>query len=98
MFLATNRSSMQLANTKTVRNIVNKIVGFGAQYTDKGVNNTRLLTWKGATVDSATIKEIQDLFTLAGFSNRIKVTQSAYDTMARNGGWHYLRINASYKK
>ena len=89
---------MQLANTQTVRNIVNNIVGFSATYTDKGANNTRLLTWKGVKADSATIKEIQDIFTLAGFSNRIKVTQSNYCSVGRSGGWTYIRINASYNK
>ena len=89
---------MQLANTKTVRKIVNSILGHSAAYTDRGANGTRLLAWQCGSVDAATVKHIQDIFTLAGFTNRIKVTQSEYNTLARGGGWTYLRINASFKE
>lgn len=90
-----------LANTQTIRNIVNNIVGDSAKYTDKGVNNTRLLTWDINYADKhALVKEIQDLFTLVGFTNRIKVTTSNYTGCMgfRSGGRTYLRINASYNK
>ena len=87
-----------LANTKTIRNIVNSIVGTSAKYTDKGVNNTRLLTWQLRALDTATLKEIQTIFALVGFTNRIKVTRSTYNAIAREGGYTYLRINASYNK
>jgi hypothetical protein len=90
-----------LANTQTIRNIVNNIVGDSAKYTDKGVNNTRLLTWDINYADKhVLVKEIQDLFTLVGFTNRIKVTTSNYTGCMgfRSGGRTYLRINASYNK
>jgi len=82
---------MQLANTTTVLNIVNYIVGTRARYADRGANNTRLLVW-GISKHNTNmyLKEVQDIFTLAGFTNRIKVTQSR--------GATYLRINASYNK
>jgi hypothetical protein len=92
---------MQLADTQAIRNIVNNIVGYSAKYTDKGVNNTRLLAWDINYADKhAIVKEIQDLFTLVGFSNRIKVTTSNYTGCMgfRSGGRTYLRINASYNK
>jgi len=87
---------MQLANTKTVLNIVNSIVGHSAKYADKGANNTRLLAWNISYTNNkeALVKEIRDLFTLAGLSNRIKVTTSTNNYK----GFTYLRINASYNK
>jgi len=89
---------MQLANTTTVLNIVNSIVGQRARYADKGVNNTRLLAWNISYTNNtkALEKEIRDLFALVGFTNRVKVT-----TSGRSGGYGsatYLRINASYNK
>ena len=88
-----------LANTKTILNIVNKIVGDSAKYADKGVNNTRLLAWYiNYAEKDALVKEIQDLFTLVGFTNRVKATTSAYKHNWREGGRTYLRINASYNK
>ena len=92
---------MQLADTQAIRNIVNNIVGDSAKYTDKGVNNTRLLAWDINYADKhAIVKEIQDLFTLVGFTNRVKVTTSNYTGCMgfRSGGRTYLRINASYNK
>ena len=92
---------MQLANTTTVLNIVNSIVGDSAKYADKGVNNTRLLAWDISCRDADTlVKEIQDLFTLVGFTNRVKATTSNYTGYStyRSGGRTYLRINASYNK
>ena len=91
---------MQLANTKTVLNIVNSIVGHSAKYADKGANNTRLLAWNISYTSNknALVKEIQDLFTLAGLSNRVKTTTSIYNRNNREGGRTYLRINASYNK
>ena len=90
-----------LADTQAIRNIVNNIVGDSAKYTDKGVNNTRLLAWDINYADKhALVKEIQDLFTLVGFTNRVKVTTSNYTGCMgfRSGGRTYLRINASYNK
>jgi hypothetical protein len=92
---------MQLANTQTVRNIVNYIVGTSARYTDRGTNNTRLLAWEISECNAnAYVKEIQEMFALAGFSNRIKVTNSAYTSLGsyRTGGQTWLRINASFIK
>jgi len=89
---------MQLANTTTVLNIVNKIVGQRARYADKGVNNTRLLAWNISYTNNtkALEKEIRDLFALVGFTNRVKVTTSGHS--GGYGGATYLRINASYNK
>lgn len=88
---------MQLANTTTVLNIVNSIVGDSAKYADKGVNNTRLLAWYINYADKdALVKEIKDLFKLVGFTNRVKATTSEHS--GGYGGRTYLRINASYNK
>lgn len=87
-----------LADTKTVRRIVNNIVGVSAKYTDKGANNTRLLAWDiGSTNANKIEKEVKDLFALAGFTNRVKVSTSVYCMYGRSGGNTFLRINASYK-
>jgi hypothetical protein len=84
---------MQLANTRTVLNIVNYIVNNSAKYADKGANNTRLLAWRISKQNANTyVKEVQDIFALAGFSNRITVTTSKYSSAT------FLRINASYSK
>jgi hypothetical protein len=83
---------MQLANTKQVLNIVNNIVNNSAIYADKGANNTRLLAWDISCCNGKYIKEVQDIFALAGFSNRIKVTTSKYSSRT------FLRINASFNK
>ena len=86
-----------LANTTTILNIVNKIVGDSAKYADKGVNNTRLLAWYiNYAEKDALVKELQDLFTLVGFTNRVKATTSEHSGGYR--GATYLRINASYNK
>jgi hypothetical protein len=89
-----------LAHTKLVRKMVNSIVGVSAKYTDKGANGTRLLAWNiGYTNANKIEKEVKDLFALAGFTNKVKVTTSertgcgTYST----GGNTFLRINASYK-
>jgi len=84
---------MQLANTKQVLNIVNNILNNSAIYADKGANNTRLLAWDISCCNAGKyIEEVQDIFTLAGFSNRIKVTTSKYSNRT------FLRINASFNK
>ena len=86
-----------LANTTTILNIVNSIVGDSAKYADKGINNTRLLAWDISYADKhALVKEIQDLFKLVGFTNRVKATTSEHS--GGYGGRTYLRINASYNK
>ena len=86
-----------LANTTTVLKIVNSIVGERARYADKGVNNTRLLAWDISYMDAnALVKQIQDLFVLVGFTNRVKATTSEHS--GGYGGRTYLRINASYNK
>jgi hypothetical protein len=87
-----------LADTKLVRKMVNTIVGVSAKYTDKGANNTRLLAWEiGSTNANKFEKEVKDLFALAGFTNKVKVTTSEIDSWNRSGGNTFLRINASYK-
>ena len=87
-----------LANTKTIRKIVNSIVGHSAKYTDRGINNTRLIAWNISYTSNkkALEKEIKDLFTLVGFTNRVKITTSGHS--GAYGGATYLRINASYNK
>ena len=88
-----------LANTKLVRKMVNTIVGVSAKYTDKGANNTRLLAWDISSTNANKIeKEVKDLFALAGFTNKVKVTTSVYCMYGRSGGNTFLRINASYNK
>ena len=92
---------MQLANTTTVLNIVNSVVGERARYADKGVNNTRLLAWDISCRNAdELVQEIKDLFLLMGFNNRVKATTSNYTgyNTYRSGGRTYLRINASYNK
>ena len=87
-----------LAHTKLVRKMVNSIVGVSAKYTDKGANGTRLLAWDiGSTNANKIEKEVKDLFALAGFTNKVKVTTSVYSVEGRCGGNTFLRINASYK-
>jgi hypothetical protein len=89
-----------LADTKLVRKMVNSIVGVSAKYTDKGANNTRLLAWDiGSTNANKIEKEVKDLFALAGFTNKVKVTTSdfTFGTYSSSGGNTFLRINASYK-
>jgi hypothetical protein len=90
---------MQLADTKTVRKLVNRIVGASAIYTDMGTNGTRLLAWEVYGEDRAEqlVKEVKELFTLLGFTNRVKMNSSAYNPLGRSGGQTWLRINASYK-
>jgi hypothetical protein len=88
-----------LADTKLVRKMVNTIVGVSAKYTDKGANNTRLLAWEiGSTNANKIEKEVKELFALAGFTNKVKVTTSEIDSWNRSGGNTFLRINASYNK
>jgi hypothetical protein len=75
-------------------------VGVSAKYTDKGANNTRLLAWEiGSTNANKIEKEVKDLFALAGFTNKVKVTTSnfSFNPYNRSGGNTFLRINASYK-
>ena len=89
-----------LAHTKLVRKMVNSIVGVSAKYTDKGANGTRLLAWDiGSTNANKIEKEVKDLFALAGFTNKVKVTTSGFTfgTYSSSGGNTFLRINASYK-
>jgi hypothetical protein len=90
---------MQLADTKTVRKLVNRIVGASAIYTDMGANGTRLLAWEVYGEDRAEqlVKEVKELFTLLGFTNRVKMNSSVYNPLGRSGGQTWLRINASYK-
>ena len=90
-----------LADTKTVRSIVNEIVGVSADYTDKGANDTRLLAWCIGNGSAARlVQEAKTALTLAGFTNRVTCTSSNYTGCGsyRTGGFTYLRINASYNK
>ena len=90
---------MELANTKTVRKIVNAMVGRAAKYTDKGATaGTRQVAWEMYDSKEAEklVKEIRELFLLAGFSNKVRARTSSYNVLARSGGYTYLRITASF--
>ena len=90
---------MELANTKTVRRIVNAMVGRAAKYTDKGATaGTRYLAWEMYDSKEAEqlVKQIRELFLLAGFSNKVRARTSRYNELARSGGYTYLRITASF--
>ena len=87
------------ATTKLVRKIVRSIAKdnvYGYSYTDKckRVENLRNVTF---FIDEHKAEDVKEkiklaLFT-AGYKNKVKVTTSKYNTLARSGGNTYLRIN-----
>lgn len=89
---------MQL-NTKQVRAIVNNIAGFGAQYTEKTLedklNTRRSVVWSFRNTgdrDKA-FKQVQATFAKMGVTNSIKSTGWEVSAHTRSGG-NYLRVIA----
>ena len=89
----------KLINTKLVRKLVRSIAKdsiYGTSYTDINVTNKNL---RNVTffIDyykaEAIATELRTLLTLAGFTNKVKVTTSKENTFLRCGGNTYLRIN-----
>lgn len=99
---------MQLATTKQVRAIMRSMFGtIDETWTDKCAQDARLrrLAFKiGNDYDrdllERTRKQIQDLLTLAGFSNRVTVTDSGKRLttqqliFCRNNTGVYVRVKA----
>lgn len=87
-------------NTKQVRAIVNKIAGFGAQYTDATSENNkqrRSVIWcfrYGVDADNA-FKQVQDTFAKLGVTNKLTRTGTDADMWRRTGGGEYLRVIAN---
>jgi ribosomal protein L28 len=90
-----------LATTKQVRNIVHTMCNVGAHsYTDKSASkrtsetNLRNITFLLYEENTAVTLAIMQLALFAqGYTNKIKITRSKYDSVARQGGSTYLRIN-----
>ena len=88
------------ASTKLVRKIVRSINNgavYGYSYTDKckRVENLRNVTFFIDEHKAEDVKEkLQLALFVAGFTNKVKVTTSKYNTLARIGGNTYLRINS----
>ena len=85
------------ATTKLVRNLVRSLHNVrGATYTDKSKRgeNLRNVTFY---IDKNVAKSVKEnlefaLFAL-GYTNKVKVTTSKYNELAREGGYTYLRVN-----
>lgn len=86
-------------NTKLVRKLVRSIAKdsiYGTSYTDINVtnNNLRNVTFFiDYSKAEAIATELRTVLTLAGFTNKVKVTTSKENTFLRCGGNTYLRIN-----
>ena len=89
----------KLINTKLVRKIVRNIANgavYNYSYTDKtkADNNLRNVSFFIYEHEAEAIaRELRVLLTLAGYTNKVKVTTSKYNEMGRCGGNTYLRIN-----
>jgi hypothetical protein len=86
-----------LATTQQVRNIVHTVCNVSRQsYTDKSKRGTnkRNVTFilREANIEAALAIVQLAMFT-RGYTNKIKLTTSKYDSIARQGGSTYLRIN-----
>ena len=89
----------KLINTKLVRKLVRSIAGdsiYGKSYTDINLTNSDLrnvtfFVYEHKAKEIAT--DLQALFALAGYNNKVKITTSKYNEMGRCGGNTYLRIN-----
>jgi len=90
---------MQL-NTKQVRAIVNTIAGFGAQYTDKTLEDKQskrrsiVYCFHSSTDANNTFEQVQAIFDKMGATNRVTRTGTMADMWRRTGGIEYLRIIA----
>ena len=86
-----------LATTQQVRNIVHTVCTVGAHsYTDKSKrgNNVRNVTFLLHEENKAAALAIVQLAMFTrGYTNNVKLTHSKYDSIARQGGSTYLRIN-----
>jgi hypothetical protein len=86
-----------LATTKQVRNIVHTVCNVSRQsYTDKSTRdeNLRNVSFILREADEAAALAIVQLAMFTrGYTNKVKLTTSTYDSMARQGGSTYLRIN-----
>ena len=82
----------KLINTKLVRKLVRSIAGdsiYGKSYTDinltdSDLRNVTFFVYEHKAKEIAT--ELQALLVLTGFANKVKVTTSKYNDMARCGG------------
>jgi hypothetical protein len=86
-------------NTKLVRKLVRSIAKdsiYGTSYTDINVTNKNLRNvtfFIDYSKAEAIATELRTVLTLAGFTNKVKVTTSKENTFLRCGGNTYLRIN-----
>ena len=86
-----------LATTKQVRNIVHTVCNVSRQsYTDKStrgenIRNVSFILYEAN--EAAALAIVQLAMFTRGYTNNIKITRSKYDSMARQGGSTYLRIN-----
>jgi hypothetical protein len=87
-----------LANTLQMRTILRSVINANKIYTDKCADeNMRLLACavnygQDTAYMQALQKRVADAVFLAGFANRVKVTQSAVH--GREGGIVYVRVKA----
>ena len=86
-----------LATTKQVRNIVHTVCNVSRQsYTDKskqGADRRNVSFILYEADEAAALALMQLAMFTRGYTNKIKLTRSKYDAMARQGGSTYLRIN-----
>jgi hypothetical protein len=86
-------------NTKLVRKLVRSIAKdsiYGTSYTDINITNKNLRNvtfFIDYSKAEAIATELRTVLTLAGFTNKVKVTTSKENTFLRCGGNTYLRIN-----
>jgi hypothetical protein len=86
-----------LATTKQVRNIVHTLCNVSRQsYTDKStrgenVRNVSFILYEAN--EAAALALVQLAMFTRGYTNNVKLTHSKYDSIARQGGSTYLRIN-----
>ena len=86
-------------NTKQVRAIVNKIAGFGAQYTDKTLEDKQstrrsiVYSFRYTKDRDIAFKQVQETFAKLGVTNSIKSTGWEVSAHTRSGG-NYLRVIA----
>jgi len=87
-------------NTKQVRAIVNPIAGFGAQYTDKTVEDKaskrRSIIWHfyNPTDANNTLKQVQITFAKMGVKNKVTRTGTPSNMWTHTSGGEYVRIIA----
>ena len=94
----------KLASTKFVRNVVRSFTKDidTVSWSDKCVSkkhnvenlrNVTLRVWNSKQ-ELATLKaNVEFALFAAGFTNKVKVTTSKYESLNRSGGYTYIRIN-----